>query len=166
MSKIKDILAIAGVALLVGAVLWLACSVSYRAGLRHAPVVTDTVTVITERIDTVERIRPVYIAERVVDSVRIPVYLHDTTFVEVPITQKYYHEDSLYDAWVSGFLPQLDSISVYQKTRTVEVTKYVQLPGSPAPRWSLGVTAGPGLIYDGQGIHGGIGVVAGLQYRF
>ena len=164
MNKIKDILAIAGVALLVGAVLWLACSVSYRAGLRHAPVVTDTVTVITERIDTVELIRPVYIAERVVDSVKIPV--HDTTYIEVPITQRYYHEDSLYDAWVSGFLPQLDSISVYQKTRTVEVTKYVQLPGAPAPRWSFGVTAGPGLIYDGKGLHGGIGVVAGLQYRF
>ena len=51
-------------------------------------------------------------AASVVDSVKVPVYLHDTTFVEVPITQKYYHEDSLYDAWVSGFLPQLDSIQV------------------------------------------------------
>ena len=166
MSKIKNILAIAGVAFLVGAVLWLACSVSYRAGLRHAPVVWEWDTLVVERIDTIEVTKPVYIAERVVDSVRIPVYLHDTTFVEVPITQKYYHEDSLYDAWVSGFLPQLDSIQVMQRTKTVEVTKYVQLPGSPAPRWSFGVTAGPGLIYDGTGLHGGVGVVAGLQYRF
>lgn len=151
-----------GLAVIIAALLCLCCFVSYRCGRIRAEIVTKTDTLIVDRLDTIREKYPVYLTERVVDSVRIPVYLHDTTFVEVPITQKYYHEDSLFDAWVSGFLPQLDSINVYQKTTTVEVTKYVQ---QPPPRWTFGVTAGPGILYDGK-LHGGVGIVAGLQYRF
>ena len=33
-----------------------------------------------------------------------------------------------------------------------------------APRWSFGVTAGPGVIWDGK-FHGGVGVTAGLTLR-
>lgn len=151
-----------GLAAIVAALLCLCCFVSYRIGRNRAEIVTETDTLIVTRLDTIREKYPVYLTERVVDSVRIPVYLHDTTYIEVPITQKYYHEDSLFDAWVSGFLPQLDSINVYQKTTTIEVTKYVQQP--PA-RWTFGVTAGPGILYDGK-LHGGVGIVAGLQYRF
>ena len=73
---------------------------------------------------------------------------HDTTYVEVPITQRCYHDDSLYTAWVSGFLPQLDSIRVYPVTKTVTViSKEIQ----PTPyKWTLSATADvlalPGLL--------------------
>jgi len=153
-----------GLAAIVASLLFLACCVSYRIGRNRAEIVTETDTLVIVRLDTIREKYPVYIAERVVDSVRIPVYCHDTTYVEVPITQKHYHQDSLYDAWVSGFLPQLDSIEVMQRTETIEVTRYVQLP---VPRWSFGVTAGPSVLYDCFGeAHMGLGVTAGLQYRF
>lgn len=149
-----------GLAAIVAALLCLCCFVSYRCGRNRAEIVTKTDTLIVTRLDTIREKYPVYLTERVVDSVR--VYLHDTTYIEVPVTQKYYHKDSIYDAWVSGFLPQLDSINVFQRTQTVYVTKVVEQ--SP-PRWSFGITAGPGLLYDGK-LHAGVGIVGGLQYRF
>ena len=151
-----------GIAACLAAFICVCCRISFQEGQKRPKIVEKVDTLVTVRFDTIREKYPVYLTERVVDSVRIPVYLHDTTFVEVPITQKYYHEDSLFDAWVSGFLPQLDSINVYQKTTTVEVTRYVQ---QPPPRWTFGVTAGPGILYDGK-LHGGVGIVAGLQYRF
>jgi len=151
-----------GLAAVVAGLLFLACCISYRIGRNKAEIVTETDTLVIVRLDTIREKYPVYIAERVVDSVRIPVYCHDTTYVEVPITQKHYHQDSLYDAWVSGFMPQLDSIDVMQRTEIVEVTNYVQ---RPVPRWSFGVTAGPSVLWDGK-FHAGLGVTAGLQYRF
>ena len=85
----------------------------------------------------------------------------DTAYVEVavPIEVKTY-EESTYRAQVSGFRPQLDWIEVYQRTQTI--TQYIE---HKAPRWSFGITAGPGVLYDGK-VHAGIGIVAGLQYRF
>lgn len=147
-------------AVIIAALLCLCCFVSYRCGRNRAEIVTKTDTLIVTRLDTIREKYPVYLTERVVDSVR--VLLHDTTYIEVPITQKYYHKDSLFDAWVSGFLPQLDSINVFQRTQTVYVTKVVE--HSP-PRWTFGLTAGPGLLYDGK-LHAGVGIVGGLQYRF
>ena len=47
--------------------------------------------------------------------------IHDTVAVEVPITSKHYGNET-YDAWVSGFEPNLDSIKVYQKTQIVTET--------------------------------------------
>lgn len=51
---------------------------------------------------------------------------HDSVAVQVPITSKHYGNDT-YDAWVSGFDPNLDSIRVYQKTQiiTETITKVV-----------------------------------------
>lgn len=48
---------------------------------------------------------------------------------------------------------------LFPKTAYITNTKVVR------KRWSLGVSAGPGVLYDGQ-IHGGVGIVAGLQYNF
>lgn len=56
---------------------------------------------------------------------------HDSVLVEVPITSKHY-KDERYDAYISGYEPNLDSIFVYQKkeiitntiTRTVKDSKH------------------------------------------
>lgn len=45
--------------------------------------------------------------------------VHDSILVEVPITQKYYHEPE-YEAWISGFNPKLDSINVYAPTNVIK----------------------------------------------
>lgn len=82
---------------------------------------TDTITIfktdtcIVKDYDT--------IVENVVRYKRIAI--HDTAFVfvsddtiAVPITQRWYHEDSLCDVWVSGYEPNLDSLHIVQKHTT------------------------------------------------
>lgn len=66
------------------------------------------------------------------------VHVHDTIYremqvvgdtsdvlVEIPISQAYYHEDSLYDAWVSGYEPRLDSIHVIAKNKETIINKTI-----------------------------------------
>jgi len=60
-------------------------------------------------------------------------YLHDTIFVAkdtagvehdilLPITQNFYKKDGLYEAWVSGYSPTLDSIHVLKQKEVVTIT--------------------------------------------
>lgn len=62
----------------------------------------------------------------------------DTVAVEVPITSKHYKSEQ-YDAYISGFEPNLDSIFVYQKTEyiteTIERMK-------PPDKWELDIVGG------------------------
>lgn len=124
---------------------------------------TDTVTVyrdttITEtvfvdrwhvRTDTVKLAR--------VDTLTVS----DSVLVEVPIEQKVYR-DTLYTAWVSGFRPVLDSIRL--TTPTVYITTTVKEP-VPVRGLGWGITAGPGVFYADR-IRAGIGITAGVTYRF
>ena len=124
-----------------------------------APHPADTTT----RTDTIFIDRPVEVVRwrdrveylAVTDTIRIA----DSVFVEVPIEVRQY-ADSTYRAQVSGWHPSLDWIEVFARTQTITSTIVKE-----APRWSLGVTAGPGLLYDGK-LHAGLGIVAGVQYRF
>ena len=124
-----------------------------------APHPADTAT----RTDTVFIDRPVEVVRwrdrveylAVTDTIRVA----DSVFVAVPIEVRQY-ADSTYRAQVSGWHPSLDWIEVYARTQTITSTIVKE-----APRWSLGVTAGPGLLYDGN-LHAGLGIVAGVQYRF
>lgn len=54
-----------------------------------------------------------------VDTVKLvsidSIYVSDSVLVEVPISQKEY-VDSSYQAWISGYHPQLDSIKIFQKS--------------------------------------------------
>ena len=124
-----------------------------------APHPADTAT----RTDTVFIDRPVEVVRwrdrveylAVTDTIRVA----DSVFVEVPIEVRQY-ADSTYRAQVSGWHPSLDWIEVYARTQSITSTIVKE-----APRWSLGVTAGPGLLYDGN-LHAGLGIVAGVQFRF
>lgn len=59
------------------------------------------------------------------DTVGVPIYIdnvvHDSVLVQVPISSKHYGNET-YDAWISGFEPNLDSIKVYQKTEYITTT--------------------------------------------
>lgn len=71
----------------------------------------------------------------------------DTAEVRLPIVQKRYN-DSLYTAWVSGYMATLDSIKV--KSNTIYINK-VKKP----KRWGVGVQAGYGINgkpYIGVGV--------------
>lgn len=122
--------------------------------------------------DTVWRTKPIYIEKPVPivqwkereKPVYVPVnkdslvYVHDTTFIALPREFKQYSGEN-YTAQVSGIDPVLDWLKINQQTA------YITNTVVDKRKWTFGVTAGPGVLYDGK-IHGGIGIVAGLQYRF
>ena len=105
-----------------------------------------------ERVDTVYRYTPKLIIDPIptsdieVEKISIPKYsfseivdtVTNTVYVQVPITQKYYHSSNEYDAWVSGFNPKLDSIKLYNKETVITKTKVT------APRFIASV----GLQYN------------------
>ena len=127
-------------------------------------VVWDTTVIITH--DTIVRERPVYRYSYVYDTVRtyFTTIEHDTVEVDLPMERKVYHEDSLYHAVVSGFRPSLDTLVVWPTITTITVHEKIK---TPAPRFSLGVTAGPSVLATPKGqVHAGIGATVGLQYRF
>lgn len=69
--------------------------------------------------------------------------LHDTTYIEIPMEQKVY-SDTNYTAYVSGFRPQLDSLTIRIPTTYIETTTTIR---KPAPRWNVGIQVGMGAQY-------------------
>lgn len=84
----------------------------------------------------------------------------DSVEVVIPITQKHYG-DSTFSAWVSGYKPSLDSIYVFprKEVQTITITTKEQ------KRWSIGVSGGIGVVYDGSW-HCGPGINIGVTYSF
>lgn len=135
----------------------------------ESKVIRDTVTYTIH--DTITREKPVFKYSYIHDTVRayFTTIERDTVLVDVPIERKVYQEDSLYRAVVSGprcgnYEPSLDSLVVWPTITTITIREKVK---TPAPKLSLGITAGPSaLVTPGGKIHGGIGATIGLQYRF
>ena len=87
---------------------------------QQAEVITRTDT-LTLR-DTIRETRPVYVTNTETDTMLVAVTdtvtVSDTVYMILGREQRWYHGDR-YDAWVSGYRPQLDSIWVYPETRYV-----------------------------------------------
>ena len=64
--------------------------------------------------------------------------LHDSVMVAVPITSKHFH-DNEYDAYISGFEPNLDSIFIYNETQYITETTTIS---KPPDRWELDIVGG------------------------
>lgn len=79
--------------------------------------------------------------------------------VELPLEQKYYKVDSLYEAFVSGYDPNLDSIRIFYKTKEITEIR-IQKENR---RWSLGPAVWGG--YDINSNKLGYGVGLSLQYN-
>lgn len=117
----------------------------------------------TTIVDTIKYRKPVPVDSIVVryitktlkikkDSINVrDSIVYDSIPVEIPITQKVYSDDSTYQAWVSGYEPQLDSINVYRKTMIINKVK------KPRFSWGLEFGAGYGLINKQPDIYVGIG---------
>lgn len=111
------------------------------------------------RIDTVRDTVPVPYKVRFVrvDTVYMRVItsksdtVKDSILVELPITQKEY-KTNLYQAWVSGYRPNLDSIHTFIPTTTIYVKQKIK-------RWGLGLQAGYGYP---NGLYVGVGVSCNL----
>ena len=142
----------------------------YEAGY-NAPHPADTTT----RTDTIYIDRPVPVSVKPSGVEMLPVgtlaqmqaridslleVKPDTAFVEIPVpmeTKTY--RDSTYEAQVSGWHPSLDWIEV------VKTTEYITNTLVKEKKFGIGVSAGPGILYDGK-IHAGIGVTLGVYYAF
>ena len=115
---------------------------------RDTVTITDTIPHYYPKPVEVEKLRTEYrwltrvVTENVgqekfsANSVNFSV--RDSALVEVPITSKHYGGDQ-YDAWVSGYVPSLDSIKVYQ--RTEYITERVTL-SKPPNKWELDLVGG------------------------
>ena len=107
-------------------------------------VIRDTTIVV--KLDTIKIIKPIYVSQKVVDTLLVPITdtlrQNDTLYVPVPKTQRYYAKDSLYRAWVSGYRPTLDSIQVFPKTVYKTITNTVYRKPN---KWGIGISAGYGL---------------------
>ena len=145
-------------------------AIGFGLGRRSAPdspgttIVRDTVTCTV--YDTIVRERPVYRVSYITDTIRtyFTTIQHDTVQVEVPIERRIYREDSLYYASVSGWRPSLDTLILYPKTTVMTIHEREKVP---PPRWSFGATVGPSVLATPSGkVHAGLGVAAGISYRF
>ena len=116
----------------------------YRSDTVRWPIVMDSVVTryVTRRL-AVTRVDTV----RQCDTLRAV----DTVEVSLPIVQKVYR-DTNYTAWVSGYEPRLDSVSV--RHRTIIETRTVRERG----RWGVGLGVGLGVGSGGPGVGFGIGI--------
>lgn len=82
---------------------------------------TDTVYI--TKIDTLSLVSPIFIEKKVVDT--FFVYVNDSTNIPLPIEQKKYSEPNMYELYISGVNPNLDTIRVFNKTEYRTVTNTV-----------------------------------------
>ena len=123
-------------------------------------------TLVKTRVDSIFHEKPIYFKQTVLkrDTVQLwSPYEQDSVNVELPYIRKEY-QDSTYKAWVSGFQDvNLDSIEVYQKTKTIQInstnyiTKYKNRP------FSVGIQAGYG--YDLMNKRSSPFIGIGVQYN-
>ena len=83
--------------------------------------IVDTVSITV--VDTFIERKPMYVSNRVTDTMII--YVDSSKTVKLPITQKFYSGE-YYKLWISGYRPNLDSISIFNKTVTKNVTNTVE----------------------------------------
>lgn len=108
------------------------------------PIAKDSV-VTRYKVVTLERVKDTTIVNEVSEVV------FDTIRIRLPIESKHYTAES-YDAWVSGYEPQLDSIKVYQREVKTKQS-----------RWSIGLQGGIGLTPKGMQPYIGVGVAYKLK---
>ena len=92
------------------------------------------------------------------DTICVSDTIKDSVFVQVPIEQKVY-SDSNYTAWVSGYHPRLDSISI---THTEVSHKLVNNNSEGSKRLYLGIQVGYGITPRGMQPYLGLGI----SYKF
>lgn len=98
----------------------------------------DTVTI--TKIDTLRitefKVKKVRILDTIFVALKDTITLNDTTFIQLPRTQVIY-QDTSYRAVISGYLPRLDSLEVYNKNVYKTITE-------KSKRYGIGVIGGLG----------------------
>ena len=119
---------------------------------------SDTVTL--SKFDTIYVQKPIFIKEVIVDTFFIKDSINNAYII--PKTQRHY-KDSLYEAWVSGYKPNLDSLRIYQKTITNTITNTVTKEIYPKTTdWYLNV----GSDYIGKQFAPNVGLAVKFKRNF
>ena len=96
--------------------------------------------------DTITHYEPILeervVLQEVLVQVRDTIWIHDTLYVSLDYEQVVW-QDSLSRVYVSGVLPQIDSVQHFVSERVVtrELTQVVKKPC----RWGVGIHAGYGI---------------------
>lgn len=93
----------------------------------------DTITIV--KIDTIVKYKTKYITERITDTIYVEKKGDDNRVALLRL-QRHFQEPNLFDAWVSGYDPMLDSIKVYPKTEYHTITNEVVKEITPLT-WKL-----------------------------
>jgi hypothetical protein len=83
--------------------------------------VTDTILKI--RVDTLTKYVPKYVTKKTTDTIYLQA--NDKNEVALEIEQKHYSENGIYDVWISGYKPQLDSIKTYPRVEYRTITNNI-----------------------------------------
>ena len=83
--------------------------------------VTDTILKI--RVDTLTKYVPRYVTKKTTDTIYLQAT--DKNEVALEIEQKYYSENGIYDAWISGYQTNLDSIKTYPRVEYRIITNNI-----------------------------------------
>lgn len=117
------------------------------------------------RTDTILVEKPKIVERRVVDTMVVEaldyIVVHDTAYVNLPREEVIYR-DSSYRAVVSGFLPRLEELEIYQKEKIVTIQTERVIKPSP---WALSIQGGYGVSAKGLTPYIGVGVSYNL-YTF
>lgn len=124
-------------------------------------------TIYKTRIDTLKIAQPIYIKQKEIrrDTIKINIekqlvkQVNDTVFIDLPIEQKVY-SDSSYTAWVSGYNPNLDSINIFQKEKTILINQ--NIINNKKKRFSIGPSFSVG--YDIK--HNNLSPTVGLSIQY
>jgi hypothetical protein len=129
--------------------------------VRDTVTVTDTITRYYPKPVGVERVRTEYkwLTRVTTDTVTRFTVQHDSVLVEVPIESRHYSAPE-YDAWVSGYMPSLDSINVYK--RTEYITERVTV-SKPPNRFSIGLQGGYGYGFKSKQLEPYVGIGIGIK---
>lgn len=168
-ESIKTILQIASVVIILVLTFCLISSRSTVRDLQGPDIMTETDTLFIR--DTVEIARPDAVSSRLTDTIRIPAVVHtirdtmrltDTVYIEVQREQKLYSGPD-YDAWISGYRPELDSLRIYRNTAQLINTTTAKTYQRPK-RWGIGIQVGYGMTVTTEPkLHPYIGI--GLSYN-
>lgn len=83
--------------------------------------VTDTILHL--KIDTITQYVPKYVTKKTTDTIYLQAT--DKNEVAIEIEQKHYSENGVYDAWISGYNPRLDSIKTYPRVEYRTITNNI-----------------------------------------
>lgn len=117
--------------------------------------------------DTIRIDKPTPIIIREIDTILVQVKdtinIKDTIYIKLPKEQKTY-QDKNYQAWISGYRPELDSIHIFHNTQQIITSTTIQAKQQRG-RWSIRIYAGYGLTFQYNAIKPTPNIGFGLSYN-